>query len=204
MMKLLRAVASIVSIVVLAGVMTGCGGASSSGGGSNVRGITSASDASFVIQDMADGVLGNNLFNGLTANTSPSGQVVPGSIGGSASVTGTYDYSPSVSCGASCTTSQWNVSLTIVFNDYTVMTASNTKTTVNGTVTYTSDLWSEQNGTNYSFGGTETINGSSVHYRVVDVNGYWGYDDTITFGVSGPSTSGLSGQCTSGSGTFTL
>lgn len=204
-MKVTRNAMSLVSMIALGGVLAGCGGApgGSAGGGTTVTGVTSAGAAQFVVTDLASRAIGQNLLQGLTLNTSPSGQVVAGTLGGSATVSGTFDFTSS-SCGSNCVTNSDAVDLTMVFTHYTVMTASNTKATVDGTVSYSDHTWSEQSNTSFYSGGSMSLTGSGVHYRVVDVGGYWGYDDTLAFNVSGPSPDTLSGQCASGSGTFTF
>lgn len=164
-------------------VLPSCDGGdetTSSGGG--VTAIANSDDAEFFLQSMIEGVVQRNVLLNLDTET-PNGTVVSGSLGGSATVSGTARYISGQSCGMDCVESHHETELTIVFDDFSVMSNDNTQARVSGEISYTDDTWSRQSGMNYSSGGWVGGSGSNVHGRFV-VDGDWGLDDVVSFTFS--------------------
>jgi hypothetical protein len=140
------------------------------------------------------------------ANGSFSSQSVSGNSG-TAAVTGTVNYQSGISCGSSCVRSQNATTITIVFNQFVVNTASNTTTTLTGTVVFTDNTWSQQSGLSYSSGGTSCIVAqSTITYRYVgtDAAGQFGASDTITALDSCGDQFSQSGDLSTASRTFSF
>ncbi len=185
--------------IALLAVFFGCDSSGDGGGDANIEAITSEGSAEFVVEDLSEGVAYNCVVSEIDHGTH-SGTVVAGGSG-TAAVTGDSTYTSGISCGSDCVRSETDTDLTIVYNNFTCMTADNTEATISGTVTYTDNTWSSQSGFSYSSGGSVAIEGSNVAYRVVDVDGSWGYSDTITFSATGNSAAYLSGWCQPSNGT---
>ena len=182
--------------------LSGCGGGGGGGeggGGSGAAPISSSSNARFVVRDIADGVINRNLLPSLS-NGSHTQTLVSG-LSGTATVSGTETYSVGQSCGTNCVRTSANVSITIVFSSYAVMSANNTRTTLTGTVTYTDYTWSQQSGLSYSSGGSVSVGGNGVSYHIVETSGSFAYSDTITFDASGSGPAYVNGWCRPGNGT---
>lgn len=199
-MKQLRINPIIATLLVLLVSLSGCGGDSENGGSdSNIESITSRGNAKFVVEDLADGVIHANVIRSFSHGTY-NGTVLYGNSG-TATVTGDYYYKSGVYCGHNCIRDENDTSLTITFDNYRVMSADNTEAIITGTVTFTDDTWSQQLGAfPYTSGGGITVQGSDIAYKVVEVDGSWGYSDTITFSASGKYAWSLSGWCQASDG----
>ena len=160
--------------------------------------ITNAAEAAFAVQGVAsaiDDVLGN-LAHGTYTN-----EVVSG-VSGTASVAGEKYYYSGVDCGYDCVRSYNDTAIEIVFADYKAVYCDydTCATTLSGTVTYTDDTWSRQQGSYYTSGGSVVMAGSDVSCYTVVSPGYiadWGYQDTISF-MAGEE--GYYGACTPSNG----
>lgn len=166
-----------------------------------ITGVDNSAKAESVVEQLADGVIGRNLLDQISSGVSYSDHTVSGSQGGSASVSGLEYYSGQVDCGSSCVESTYEVTITVVFNGYKVMSSDNVVATVTGTVNYYEYSYSRQSGLSYSSSKSLNIDGNSVQVSFIPtdiVN--WGYVDTISFSASGKTAGLLSGSVTTAGG----
>lgn len=165
--------------------------------------INTTSSARFVAGDIVAAASGvrAGLANGTYTSVSRSGTA------GSAIVSGTISHQSGISCGTSCVRSETNTTLTIVFTGYGANTASNTTTTLSGTITYRDTRYSQQTGSGYTSGGSLCVTATTVlQYRMTgtDAAGTFGLSDTImAFSACGSETS-QSGSLTTSSGSFSF
>lgn len=184
--------------IIVAFFIMGCSGDNGDGENANIDPISTSGSAEFVVKDIANGIVVNNILDRLDHGTFEGTELAGNS--GNAAVSGKYEYNGNLSCGSDCTKSETDIRLTIVLDAFEVMTASNTEAKVGGTITYTDDRWSRQVVYSYASGGGVTIEGTDIDYRVVDIDGSWGYKDRITFSATGKSTEKLAGWCQTRSG----
>lgn len=166
-----------------------------------ITGVDSSAKAESVVEQLADGVIGRNLLDQIDSNIAYTNHAVNGSQGGSASVAGLEYFSGQVSCGSICVESTYEVTITVFFNDYKVMSADNVVATVTGTVNYYEYYYSRQSGLSYSSSKSVRLDGNSVQVSFIPtdiVN--WGYQDTISFSASGKTAGLLSGSVTTAGG----
>jgi hypothetical protein len=109
---------------------------------------------------------------------------------GIATVTGTKSATNGVSCGTDCVSSSNTANLTIVFNDYLGPgSATNTRTRITGTVVFTDNRSTRQQGLVFSSSGSMSAaisSAASVRYEITSsVGQVYGYADTVTMQVSG-------------------
>ena len=178
----MRRIGSLLMLVCALSLVIGCGGGGGGDGGDvgGIMPITNAGDASVAAEAVSaviDTVL-ENLADGTYNN-----EVVYG-ISGTASVTGDcYHYSGD--CGVDCVESWNDVDLMITFANYEAACADNAEATLSGTITYTDDTWSQQQGQNYNSGGSVDMAGSDVSFYMYiwyeDPIPDWCYEDTISF-----------------------
>ena len=170
-------------VAALLPLMSGCGGGGDDGDGGGGDGfvpITSAQPASLVAGAIGDA----------TANLVPSGTynnaVINGTSGGTATVSGSKSFSGTQSCGSSCVSSSNNANLTITYHDYYARPGSstNTKVRLTGTVTYTDNRRTTQNGLSFSSSGEQRVTATSmlsVRLEITDSTGRtYGYADTLS------------------------
>ncbi len=188
-------VLALMSILLLSLVFyVGCGGGGDDGGGSsNTEAITSKDSAQWLVENLSEGVTYNCVVSEVNHGTHNGTVINEG--GGTAIVSGSYDYDSNISCGSNCVRSETDADLTIVYLNFKCMANSNVEGIVTGTVNYSDNTWSRQSGTSYSSGGSVSIEGSDVSYRARDVDGSFDYSDTISFNASGNSAGYLSGWC---------
>jgi hypothetical protein len=141
--------------------------------------ITSASSAGLVAGAIADAVAAV-VPSGTYSNT-----VVNGSSGGSAIVSGSESFSGSQSCGSGCVTSSNSANLIITFNNYFVRpgNSTNTRVRITGSVTFTDNRSTTQNGFSFSSSGQMRVTANSaltVLLEIVDGTGTYGYEDTLS------------------------
>ena len=197
-----RSVAMALSLV-LAGCPSGDddgGGGSSSGG---VTSVTSSQSARSLANDL---VRVSRNARGQLTNGTYTNQVVKGPVSGTASVTGNIFFQSGISCGANCVRSENKTGVTIVYSSYAIHTASNTTTTVSGSIQYTDTTFSQQSGLNFSSGGTVSmVGGTAVSYELIGTSGSttFGTRDTLmSFSSSGTGDSDQHGTLVTAGGTF--
>lgn len=179
----MQRIGSLLILVCALSLVIGCGGGGGGDGGDvgDIMPITTRDEASFAAQSVSE-VIDTVLEN--LADATYNDEVVYG-ISGNASVTGDYyhysvDYSPDHFQSWSAT------DITIVFTDYTAAWAGNYyEATLSGTVTYTDNTWSWQDGENYSSGGSVVMAGGGVSFYMCVWFSNWtldrGWQDTISF-----------------------
>lgn len=180
----------LIMFFVLAALSAGCEKDKNSED-SNLDPITNKYDAEDLIRHIADGVM-NTVLDDLSHGTY-TGTTVFG-ISGTASVSGDYYYYSGISCGTDCVRSETEIDLTIVFDNYHVMSCDNCEATISGTVSFTNNKWSRQSGLGYSSGGSITVSGQNVAFKEV-YNGNRGYSDVISFSAAGSDIYSISGWC---------
>ena len=158
----------------------GGGGDDGDGGGEDLVPITSTQPASLVAGAIGDA----------TANLVPSGTynntVINGSSGGTATVSGSKSFSGTQSCGSSCVSSSNSANLTITYIDYYAPPgrSTNTKVRLTGTVTFTDNRRSTQNGLSFSSSGEQRVTATSmlsVRLEITDSTGrIYGYADSLS------------------------
>jgi hypothetical protein len=174
------------TLVIVASVsllLASCDGGGGGGGGSGTRitPISNQEDAALAVQSVS-GVI-DTVLESLVEGTYNDG-VVDG-ISGTASVTGDYYHYSGVDCGVDCVQSWNDIDLAIVFTDYTALCADNAEATLSGIVTYTDNTWSQQQGQNYTSGGSVVMAGIDVSFYMLvwyeHTTKTWRYQDTISF-----------------------
>lgn len=139
------------------------------------------------------GALANSAAN-LVPNGTYNNQTVNG-LSGSARVTGSKSYSGVVSCGTDCVSTSNSANLTIVFSDYYAQPpggSTNTKVRITGTLTFTDNRSTRQQGLAFSSSGRMTVSGTgvTVRYEITDSQGrVYGYADSVAT-ISTTSTTG--------------
>ena len=171
-------------VAVLLPLLSACGGGGDDGeggGGGDFVPITSIQPASLLAGAIADATA-NLVSTGTYSNT-----VVNGSSGGTATVSGSKSYSGTQSCGSSCVTSSNSANLTITYNDYyapPTRSHTNSKVRLTGTVTFTDNRRSTQNGLSYSSSGEQRVTATSMltaRLEITDSTGRtYGYADTLS------------------------
>lgn len=143
----------------------------------------------------------SGLLNGTYVNST-----VAGTLGGSATLSGTVSYMSGIDCGPMCVRSENHTNLHIVFNNFQVMCQNNVRATVNGAMDYADDTWNQQSGMGYTSGGALDAQGTNVSCSFVNTDdeecGF--YEDTISFDVSAPKGDmyGMEGWVAGTSGTY--
>ena len=176
----MKTVSHIVVALLLA-LLSACGGGGDDGesGAGDFVPITSTQPASLLAGAIADASA--NLVSTGTYNST----VING-LSGTATVSGSKSYSGTQSCGSSCVTSTNSANLTITYNDYYSPTGrvTNTKVRLNGTVTFTDNRRSTQNGLSYSSSGEQRVTATSMlraRLEITDSTGrVYGYEDTLS------------------------
>jgi hypothetical protein len=170
-----------VAVAALLALLTGCGGGGGDdgGGGGDFVAITSAQPASLVAGAIAD-ASANLVSTGTYNNTVING------LSGTATVSGSKSYSGYQSCGTDCLSSSNSANMTITYNDYYAPTGrvTNTKVRLSGSVTFTDNRRSTQNGLSYSSSGEQRVTATSMlraRLEITDSTGrVYGYDDTLS------------------------
>ena len=114
-----------------------------------------------------------------------SNTVINGSSGGTATVSGTESFSGNQSCGSSCVSSTNSANLIITYNNFFVRPGSstNTRIRITGSVTFTDNRSSTQNGLSFSSSGQMRVtanNTLTATLEIVDGTGTHGYTDTLS------------------------
>jgi hypothetical protein len=187
-------IASIIVLILLSAAE--CSDENKTSSDSKLKSIEEDYDAEFMVTEIADGIIDPNVLSALSRG-SYTGKVVSG-LSGTATVSGLVDYSSHVSCGSDCVKSETDINLTIVFDEYRVMSCTNCESVITGTVNYINNLWSRQSGLYYSSGGLIYLEGTDVALKIMIDEGSWGYDDIINFDASGSSS--MSGWCKASDG----
>ncbi len=170
-------------------LLAACGGEEEEGSPSeSVTSIKSSAAAKDVARDIV--AVSLEVRKGLS-NGSYGGTIVSGKSG-SAIVSGTVSYQSGISCGSDCVQSGNNTSLVIAFNRCAVNTASNTTTTISGTINFADTTYSRQSGLSYSSGGRISIaSTTSIAYERIGTSAaatFGTRDTVISVSSSGPST----------------